>query len=114
MRVPGVQRGEDDLRHFGPELSHSDCLAQMPEFIPRKQTAPSRRSRFGAIPQAALLRVSGHFFSSGMNLNFCPPTLASNIKPLLAMVYTCTPFLRSEEHTSELQSHSFISYAVFC
>ena len=23
-------------------------------------------------------------------------------------------FLRSEEHTSELQSHSFISYAVFC
>src|ERR1051326_8142622 len=24
------------------------------------------------------------------------------------------PFCRSEEHTSELQSHSFISYAVFC
>src|ERR1051326_9451144 len=24
------------------------------------------------------------------------------------------PPLRSEEHTSELQSHSFISYAVFC
>src|ERR1051326_3365510 len=24
------------------------------------------------------------------------------------------PFHRSEEHTSELQSHSFISYAVFC
>src|ERR1051326_771789 len=24
------------------------------------------------------------------------------------------PFARSEEHTSELQSHSFISYAVFC
>src|ERR1051326_4593317 len=24
------------------------------------------------------------------------------------------PALRSEEHTSELQSHSFISYAVFC
>ena len=23
-------------------------------------------------------------------------------------------FVRSEEHTSELQSHSFISYAVFC
>src|ERR1051326_9240615 len=27
----------------------------------------------------------------------------------------CSPgFARSEEHTSELQSHSFISYAVFC
>src|ERR1051326_5680088 len=25
-----------------------------------------------------------------------------------------TRILRSEEHTSELQSHSFISYAVFC
>ena len=24
------------------------------------------------------------------------------------------PVIRSEEHTSELQSHSFISYAVFC
>ena len=24
------------------------------------------------------------------------------------------PDMRSEEHTSELQSHSFISYAVFC
>ena len=24
------------------------------------------------------------------------------------------PYMRSEEHTSELQSHSFISYAVFC
>src|ERR1051326_936383 len=29
------------------------------------------------------------------------------------MLYTQRP-LRSEEHTSELQSHSFISYAVFC
>src|ERR1051326_9296081 len=25
-----------------------------------------------------------------------------------------SPNIRSEEHTSELQSHSFISYAVFC
>src|ERR1051326_9603023 len=25
-----------------------------------------------------------------------------------------SPTCRSEEHTSELQSHSFISYAVFC
>ena len=41
---------------------------------------------------------------------------------LLAIPYSIkflwAPFLdrytRSEEHTSELQSHSFISYAVFC
>ena len=30
--------------------------------------------------------------------------------PVMARMY----YLRSEEHTSELQSHSFISYAVFC
>ena len=28
--------------------------------------------------------------------------------------FTITSNVRSEEHTSELQSHSFISYAVFC
>src|ERR1051326_1087996 len=28
--------------------------------------------------------------------------------------FFCTEHYRSEEHTSELQSHSFISYAVFC
>src|ERR1051326_9562807 len=28
--------------------------------------------------------------------------------------WPCRPRKRSEEHTSELQSHSFISYAVFC
>src|ERR1051326_5565390 len=36
----------------------------------------------------------------------------------IAFVYGDPPFygqvMRSEEHTSELQSHSFISYAVFC
>ena len=32
---------------------------------------------------------------------------------VLAGEYGCRG-LRSEEHTSELQSHSFISYAVFC
>ena len=34
----------------------------------------------------------------------------------LGIIYVVTKFIsfRSEEHTSELQSHSFISYAVFC
>ena len=38
----------------------------------------------------------------------CPPSL--NILTVNALVAAS----RSEEHTSELQSHSFISYAVFC
>ena len=50
-----------------------------------------------------------------------PETLAAGIVPhagwafsgrLAAMVFSAIK--RSEEHTSELQSHSFISYAVFC
>src|ERR1051326_1164380 len=43
-----------------------------------------------------------------------------NVKAILddqgltfANVVKSTVFMRSEEHTSELQSHSFISYAVF-
>src|ERR1051326_8401936 len=32
----------------------------------------------------------------------------------LAHCFGCGRHNRSEEHTSELQSHSFISYAVFC
>ena len=31
-----------------------------------------------------------------------------------ALMVVASIGLRSEEHTSELQSHSFISYAVFC
>src|ERR1051326_9457173 len=33
-------------------------------------------------------------------------------KPLT--LFESAAIMRSEEHTSELQSHSFISYAVFC
>ena len=31
-----------------------------------------------------------------------------------ALIFGSGKIVRSEEHTSELQSHSFISYAVFC
>src|ERR1051326_1502993 len=38
-----------------------------------------------------------------------------DVKPLLDQELSRLPDIyRSEEHTSELQSHSFISYAVFC
>ena len=36
------------------------------------------------------------------------------VKRLCALARTHSLYFRSEEHTSELQSHSFISYAVFC
>ena len=37
-----------------------------------------------------------------------------DMKPCNAIYYWKTQFQRSEEHTSELQSHYSISYAVFC
>ena len=37
------------------------------------------------------------------------------ILSVVVLVFSASQvFARSEEHTSELQSHSFISYAVFC
>ena len=39
---------------------------------------------------------------------------ATCIKEVPLNNHICVVFNRSEEHTSELQSHSFISYAVFC
>ena len=49
------------------------------------------------------------------NLMFLyPGHLESKIKILTHIQEIQTKIQRSEEHTSELQSHSFISYAVFC
>ena len=42
-------------------------------------------------------------------LNLTLPELDNESKCFFSLIYS-----RSEEHTSELQSHSFISYAVFC
>ena len=39
---------------------------------------------------------------------------AAALPPILASLAASSPYLRSEEHTSELQSPYVISYAVFC
>ena len=57
--------------------------------------------------------ILGTQFGSIISLGVGPIVMASIILQLL----TGSGILnidRSEEHTSELQSHSFISYAVFC
>ena len=57
---------------------------------------------------------------SGLSLSSDPNLLAGMERGEDAGVYRLTDelaiiqTLRSEEHTSELQSHSFTSYAVFC
>src|ERR1017187_4140536 len=77
MRVLRVQRGENDVRHAGGELSYT----------------PSPRSNARIIlPLLGNRREpTRYFFSGGKKWNFCPPMLASNIKPPLAMVNTTTP-----------------------
>ena len=53
--------------------------------------------------------------SNQLEINRCPHCGVN--KPSLIVrhkVETTAHNGRSEEHTSELQSHSFISYAVFC
>src|ERR1051326_545760 len=45
--------------------------------------------------------------------HFCTSAAQINVSQSLSVVFFYAP-ARSEEHTSELQSHSFISYAVFC
>src|ERR1051326_706428 len=59
-----------------------------------------------------------------VNAKFLPLALTSKASALIVeekfpalekpTLRTRNPQFRSEEHTSELQSHSFISYAVFC
>src|ERR1039458_127975 len=75
MRVLRIQRGEDDVRHAGGELCTHPAPGAMPESSLTVNLVTSRR----------------YFFSGGRKWNFCPPMLASNIKPPLAMVNTTTP-----------------------
>src|ERR1051326_2352795 len=60
---------------------------------------------------AAFISAGGYHHHIGLNtwesLGGSPPPAGTTGLFHLAIV-------RSEEHTSELQSHSFISYAVFC
>ena len=42
------------------------------------------------------------------------PNTVGDYRNVLGQIDPLAYFMRSEEHTSELQSHSFISYAVFC
>src|ERR1051326_9518569 len=59
-----------------------------------------------------VIRIARSAVSEDLSINmrtafFRMPELFQNVNPRALAK-------RSEEHTSELQSHSFISYAVFC
>src|ERR1051326_9241479 len=66
-------------------------------------------------PRLAGPRQSANLLRSGRNLKCDLFLLVVQERDRTFDLPDCRSFLiRSEEHTSELQSHSFISYAVFC
>src|ERR1051326_9292149 len=86
---------------------------------------PSPRSFMNAISRSTSAMTSGPMPSPGSKRSFAMEGYPSRSRGLLAGGAgigklaeedrgRSTEDRRSEEHTSELQSHSFISYAVFC
>src|SRR5881296_4324579 len=66
---------------------------------------PPRSTRCCTLfPYTTLFRSHGHDSSTTTSSTTSPPSTTS----------TSSMTVRSEEHTSELHSHSNISYAVFC
>src|ERR1051326_3678267 len=85
---------------------HEGDLLMVMEFL-RGETYESLSQRSGPMPVdrsrdliVQVLDALGHAHRAGV--------VHRDLKPANLML------TRSEEHTSELQSHSFISYAVFC
>src|SRR3546814_1909138 len=67
----------------------------------------------------ALIYLSTPFISLpevliGRRLNFKAPAFVNILTAMVTAVVSLTGALRSEEHTSELQSLMRLSYAVFC
>src|SRR3546814_8322463 len=85
---------------------------------------PPRSTRTDTLfPYTTLFRSGDHilmlhFFEKTGNIQFQPcPCFTWNIKPIIEPSFSFVlrhAALRSEEHTSELQSLMRISYAVFC
>src|ERR1051326_3250056 len=89
-------------------LRHTDCpVCQIRPTSPSPATIVCRRTKLSSATglAAACCKTCG-----GMSTNGGQP-LEINAGVSFAPARNSP---RSEEHTSELQSHSFISYAVFC
>src|ERR1051326_3430599 len=98
---------------FGPTISHGDSAAEVVgETIQTASMDVRNRCLAGAKPDRmdfpiGLTATPGPMVTRahmGIRVRMAIP------EPTVILAHT----VRSEEHTSELQSHSFISYAVFC
>src|ERR1051326_6744341 len=96
--------------------------------VPRGETitdkadaaAVARRLGTSVVVVKAQIHAGGRGKGGGVKLAKSPAdaeTLAGQMLGMTLVTHQTGPagrVARSEEHTSELQSHSFISYAVFC
>ena len=71
----------------------------------RKKTIALASGKGGVGKTTTAANLAVYYARKGLNIGIIDLDPFSDIASL---------FDRSEEHTSELQSHSFISYAVFC
>jgi hypothetical protein len=71
-------------KHFGAagvgDIAQVDDVAELPA------------KPIGQVAADFALGAAAYFFPNGSKLNFCPPTLASAIRPPLPVVKTTTPF----------------------
>src|SRR3546814_4760112 len=86
------------------DITHFQCTPSMASFLVAEQAGRT------ALGQLQVMMVGGEGFPLELARN-----LRSHLKgSLLNMYGTTETAVRSEEHTSELQSLMRISYAVFC
>src|SRR3546814_4881021 len=99
------------------DWSSDVCSSDLGKSSPRPRTAPPARRRRQALKRerkGATARAAARHSWGGIRVGF-----RGEGRVLLAEFYACRArrrcnSVRSEEHTSELQSLMRISYAVFC
>src|ERR1051326_841793 len=97
----------------GPTVDRRDVVHKPCNFYPRIGKAPNQRARATTCYNKACLRDTGRNLRKYL-LRKVGYSLFVNRAPHSAIehqVFAGWYCARSEEHTSELQSHSFISYA---
>src|SRR3546814_2810517 len=91
----------------GQVVAHRGCFANLLALVGASMD-PSLRGDDDLLHPFALLR------ETRPSRNTCPPPDASHRRRQRLLYLQRTRVVRSEEHTSELQSLMRISYAVFC
>src|SRR3546814_4519235 len=82
--------------------SRISAIRKIASFLNSASSPPPSSANSGAVTNTPVMLINA------------APTTARAIFPPASVVYEVADWIRSEEHTSELQSLMRISYAVFC